>query len=368
MFVQVLLIVAIMLTVTMVFYQWFGRKYDLERQQNRQIEQLASHSNSVEALSFGYSKAVDLILEANDHHSLKEAFRQADFDWQQRAEICVIARRGYHPKVIQQWRIEQPTADAFLMNGISQLHMAIGLQPENSDAANSCASNAANDLLQAAEQLPHDPTPWAYLINVVTCFPQTLEQIALSPLGNSHGLRNVDAIYQHAKQLDSKNWLLDTHYAISLSPLVALNADNTALNTGNMLAFANKLADELDEGDPRFSVVFRALAEDFRWRSERAQSGENVVISSEQRDLGEKCANLLLGAGKSIEQSPTQFFAYCNAAAWFWMCRDTYKLPQFLAPINEQIRPIHWQWLQLEHELGLARQLCQLPEPTDADF
>lgn len=369
MFVQVLLIVAVMLTVTMIFYQWFGRKYDEERKLIRNNEQLITHSNSVEALSFGYPKAIDLILEANDYHSLKDAFRHADFDWQQRAEICIIGRRGYHPNVLQQWRHEQPTADAFLMHGISQLEIALALQHENNlNAAENCANSAVTDLLTAAAQLPQDPTPWAYLINVITNFPSTLAQLTASEQGHDLSLTDVHSIYAHAKQLDKHNWLLDSHYAISLSPFMPLNTEQQMQSAHSMIDFAESLADTLEEGDPRFGIIFRALTEDFRWREENAQSNENVLISSEHRDLGEKFANLLLSAGNDVDESPTQFFAYVNAAAWFWICRDSYKLPQFLTAINERIRPVHWQWQGLSNELSHARQLCQLPEPSDAEF
>lgn len=368
MFVQVLLIIAVMLTVTMLFYQWFGKKYDDERQKLVQNQRSLSASNSVEALSFGYPKAIDLILNANNYRPLLEAFRQADFDWQHRAELCIIGRRGYHPSVIQQWRIEQPTADAMLMSGIVQLHTALQLDESENNYIESSVRNALADLLNAAEQLPPDPTPWAYLINLVSYFPFALPDLVNSRLAQELNLTDVHALYAHGKSLDADNWLLASHYALSLSPFSPLDRDNESNDCRPMRQFAEQLADGLEEGDPKFSIVFRSLIDEIRWQAHQAASAENLIASSEQRDLGEKCANLLLGAGQSVDSSPTQFFSYCTAAAWFWIDKDKHKLPLVLAPINERIRPIHWQWLGLSEELSEARQFCGLEQPLDADF
>lgn len=378
MFVQVLLIVAVMLTVTMLFYQWFGRKFDEQNKLNRAHELLVSHNNSVEALSFGYPKAIELILNANDYTTLKEAFREADYDWQQRAELCIIARRGYHPDILNKWVNEQPTADAFLTRGISLLQLALINRQNNPKEAEQIAQEAVQNLTQSAQQLPHDPTPWAYLISIYTDFPQLLNDVpqltnqdnhsTALPAANNAANSDIERLYHHAKQLDHSNWLADFHYAISLSPFSAINEENENRNPQAMLNFAEQLANELEEGNPRIAIIFRALIDYFRWQDWQAESNINVTISEEHLALGEKYGNKLLGDGLTIEESPTQFFAYSNAAAWFWMCRDQHKLPLFLSPINDRIRPVHWQWQRLDRELFNARKLCQLPEPIDQEY
>jgi tetratricopeptide (TPR) repeat protein len=305
----------------------------------------AKKERSIRQCSYGNLKSYDVLKKSSNYQPLKKLLSEAK-TFEERYFYSVSISREFPLEILERWTNEEPdSADALLCYGARLVQWSwdargygrgFQVSEKKWDRFFERLAKTESVLMKCAEEMPSDPTPWAYMIIVSTWNSE------------DHDIRF--SYLEQAVSRDPYNWAAHMHMIIALSE--KWGGDNE-----EMIAFAEKVAKSAPAGSDLPTILIKAYLEYWKYLNifqDKPDEADKFLRSSDIQENAVK-AYLRSLASEDFQETAVSIFARYNISAWFWLIRDRERLKNNLDILGNDVDDIHWRWAGTEGELKEAR-------------